>query len=289
MNAEKDNQLWFSHDCNAKDDPKTILLIDELGLEGFGIFWVLIETLRAQKNYKLQLKAVDALARRYNTTSQKMRVVIESYDLFTIDGDQFFFSPSLLRRMHKWDEKRQLASENGKKGAQIKKEKQDAQVAEQLDFSPQDSTKGGLSNPQAITQHNNVLDLDNNLINYNNTTEQELDEFFEYIIQNSKKEIVTRSGYKAKLKELFTQNNPEFLRDFENWKQKISEGVEKELLNKLRGCILSHNHCKKTILQVEKFKKDGTFKILFEDFDFSYISREEFYKLVYNSNQKSAS
>lgn len=284
--SEKDNQLWFSHDCNAKDDPKIILLIDELGLEGFGIFWVLIETLRAQKGYKLQLKAVDALARRYNTTSQKMRVVIESYDLFTIDGDQFFFSPSLLRRMQKWDEKRQLASENGKKGAQVKKEKQDAQIAELSDFSPQDSTKGGLSNPQAITQHNNVLDC--NLIN--NTTEQELDEFFEYIMQNSKKEIVTRSAYKTKLKELFIQNNPEFLRDFENWKQKISEGREKELLDKLRGCIFSNNDIKKTILQVEKFKKDGAFKILFEDFEFLYLGREEFYKLVQNFNhQKSVS
>ncbi|AOO64789.1 DUF4373 domain-containing protein [Sulfurospirillum halorespirans] len=287
MSEEKDNQLWFSHDCNAKDDPKIILLIDELGLEGFGIFWVLIETLRAQKGYKLQLKAVDALARRYNTTSQKMRVVIESYDLFTIDGDQFFFSPSLLRRMQKWDEKRQLASESGKKGAQAKKEKLAAQEAALLGFSPQDSTKGGLSNPQAITEHNNVLD--NNLIN-NNTTEQELDMFCESIIQNSKKEIVSRSAYKTKLKELFIQNNPEFLRDFEEWKQKISEGREKELLDKLRGCVFSNNVIKKTILQVEKLKKDGAFKILFEDFEFLYLGQEEFYKLVQNFNhQKSAS
>ena len=36
---------YFSHDSNAKDDPKCMVLIDQLGLEGYGIFWVLIETL----------------------------------------------------------------------------------------------------------------------------------------------------------------------------------------------------------------------------------------------------
>lgn len=283
--SEKDNQLWFSHDCNAKDDPKIILLIDELGLEGFGIFWVLIETLRAQKGYKLQLKAVDALARRYNTTSQKMRVVIESYDLFAIDGDQFFFSPSLLRRMQKWDEKRQLASESGKKGAQAKKEKIAAQEAALLYFSTPDSTKGSLSNPKAITEHNNV---EHSIYNTTQTLEEELDEFFEYIMRNSKEPIRTRSGYKTKLKELYNNNDSGLLHDFNNWKQAKTELRENNLLVSLQGITVNYNNTQCTILGVQKIDKN-TFKIFFTNDEIYYCTATDFYRTFINFYQKSTS
>ena len=36
-------KLYFPHDSNAKDDPKCMVLIDQLGMEGYGIYWVLIE------------------------------------------------------------------------------------------------------------------------------------------------------------------------------------------------------------------------------------------------------
>ena len=91
---------YFSHDSNAKDDPKCVLLIEQLGLEGYGIFWVLIETLRDQPNYKYPLALIPALARRYNTTSEKMKTVVMQYNLFSItEKGEFFFSESLNRRM----------------------------------------------------------------------------------------------------------------------------------------------------------------------------------------------
>ena len=42
MNMSKD-AYYFTHDSNAKDDPKCALLIDQLGMEGYGIYWMLIE------------------------------------------------------------------------------------------------------------------------------------------------------------------------------------------------------------------------------------------------------
>lgn len=90
---------YFSHDSNAKDDPKCVLLIEQLGLEGYGIFWVLIETLRDQPEYKYPLVLIPALARRYNTTAEKMRTVIMQYGLFETENDEFFYSDSLNRRM----------------------------------------------------------------------------------------------------------------------------------------------------------------------------------------------
>lgn len=99
---------YFSHDSNAKDDPKCVLLIEQLGLEGYGIYWVLIETLRDQPDYRYPLSLTGALARRYNTTNEKVKTVINKYGLFVVDDDNFF-SLSLLERMAHLEDKREKA------------------------------------------------------------------------------------------------------------------------------------------------------------------------------------
>lgn len=114
---EKD-AFYFSHDSNAKDDPKCVMLIEQLGLEGYGIFWVLIETLRDQPGYKYPLALLPALARRFNTTQDKMRVVVCNYSLFKVSDNDFFFSESLMRRMERMDYKRELSRLAGRASAQ---------------------------------------------------------------------------------------------------------------------------------------------------------------------------
>ena len=104
---------WFSHDSNAKDDPKCMLLIDQLGLEGYGIYWILIETLRDQPEYKYPLQLLPILAKRYLTSTEKMNAVVNNYGLFTIEGDKFFFSGSLSRRMLRMDDRRKKAIKAG--------------------------------------------------------------------------------------------------------------------------------------------------------------------------------
>lgn len=94
------NAYYFSHDSNAKDDPKCMLLIDQLGLEGYGIYWVLVEVLREQNGFQYPLNLVPILARRYNTTAEKMLTVIKKYGLFEVVEDTFF-SLSLIKRMDK--------------------------------------------------------------------------------------------------------------------------------------------------------------------------------------------
>ena len=102
----KKDSFYFPHDSNAKDDPKCMLLIDQLGLEGYGIYWVLVEMLREQPDYRCPMRLVPVLAKRYNTSAEKMKTVISSYDLFVIENDEFFFSESLINRMLPMDEKK---------------------------------------------------------------------------------------------------------------------------------------------------------------------------------------
>ena len=122
MSKKIEEPYWFRHDVNAKDDPKCLILIDELGLEGYGIYWVLIEILRAQADYRYPLKLIPSLARKYATTSPKMQTVIMNYNLFEIENDEFFLSSSLVRRMKKYDETVEQLRQNALKGVQKRKE-----------------------------------------------------------------------------------------------------------------------------------------------------------------------
>lgn len=108
---------WFKHDSNAKDDPKCIILIEELGLEGYGIFWVLVEMLRAQPDFKAPMRILPAIARRHNTSTEKVKAVVQRYELFEVEADEFFYSPSLIERMQPLLDKKEKLSIAGKKGA----------------------------------------------------------------------------------------------------------------------------------------------------------------------------
>lgn len=100
------NSQYFPHDCNAKDDPKIMLLMSQLGLEAYGIYWILIEYLREQPGYRAPLILLDALSRRYGSSKEKFEAVVFKFDLFIADGE-YFMSQSLVRRMGPLDNKRE--------------------------------------------------------------------------------------------------------------------------------------------------------------------------------------
>lgn len=109
--------FYFPHEYNAKDDPKCERLIWEMGMEGYGIFWALLEVLRVQPDYTYPLANIPIVAYKYRADVDKMRRVVLDFDLFTIVEDKIFFSNGLLNRMRPMDEARNIARESGKKGA----------------------------------------------------------------------------------------------------------------------------------------------------------------------------
>lgn len=108
--------FWFKHDYDAADDDKTMLLIEQLGLEGYGIYWLLIEKLRGRNDYKMPFSVIPSLSRRYMTTPEKMKTVITQYGLFEYDEDGFFYSVSLIERMNALDDIKNKRSAAGKLG-----------------------------------------------------------------------------------------------------------------------------------------------------------------------------
>lgn len=104
--------LYFSHDYTASDDVKMLFLRQSLGMEGVGIFWYIIERL-AQAGGRLPIKIIPVLSMQMNTTESKVQVVINNYELFVIE-DQDFFSRRLIESL----DLRKILQDAGKKGAE---------------------------------------------------------------------------------------------------------------------------------------------------------------------------
>lgn len=108
---------YFSHDSNARNDIKLIKVRRALGMEGYGIYFCLIEILREQNDFKLPISAVSDLAFDMHVSEEKVTAIIKSFDLFCLEDDKFF-SSRLLRSMSELTEKRQRFIEAGKKGGE---------------------------------------------------------------------------------------------------------------------------------------------------------------------------
>ncbi len=99
---------YFPHYSNARNDQKIMKLRRVLGMEGYGIFFCLLEILRDQTNFKLPLGSLPELEFEFRVSKEKILSVINDYDLFTIDENNFF-SPKLVLYLQPYIEKSQRA------------------------------------------------------------------------------------------------------------------------------------------------------------------------------------
>lgn len=107
--------FYFSHDSNARNDVKILKLRRKLGLEGYGIYWCLVEMLRDAPNNQLPIESLDDIAFSLNTEKSKLDLVINDFDLFTIENDHFF-SQRLIRNMTQYKLLKESKSSAGKVG-----------------------------------------------------------------------------------------------------------------------------------------------------------------------------
>lgn len=168
---EKDS-YYFPHDSNARNDIKMIKVRRKYKFEGYGLYFALVEILREQKGYKLPLSNIPDIAYDLGVTEQKLTSIIKDFDLFIIDGDNFY-TTSLIRRMQKFDELKIKRIEAGRKGGQA-------------------SVKQRLTDGQA------VKDTKGNKRKQNKFIAPSLDEFLDYFLSNGfSKDVGVRawSGY----------------------------------------------------------------------------------------------
>jgi hypothetical protein len=142
---------YFSHDANARQDEKILMLRAEYGWEGYGIYWALVEMMFESGETALHHSKIKGIAVSYNIDITLLQGVINTCiteQLFSSDGESFW-SESLRRRKTKYREMKDKRSEAGKKG-----------MAKRWGKQQKDNVD--------IENDNNVITDDNGVITKNN-------------------------------------------------------------------------------------------------------------------------
>lgn len=127
---------YFSHDCNARNDPKILALRSVYGMEGYGIYFALVEIMRESPDYKIHITNYtwNALALQLQCTGEFLeQFVADCISEFT-DGeeglfatdDESFWAESLLRRMSEMESKREKCRAAAKSKRTLSEESSDA-------------------------------------------------------------------------------------------------------------------------------------------------------------------
>jgi len=111
--------FYFSHDSNARNDQRLLKVRMKYGIEGYGVYFGIIEILREQTSYYLYTSEFHSIAYDLRVTEDIVKDIILNYDLFEIDGD-LFHSRSLTSRMEKMDIIRKKRSQAGKKSGKVR-------------------------------------------------------------------------------------------------------------------------------------------------------------------------
>lgn len=101
----KKEAYYFSHDEDARNDPKILQMRSVYGMEGYGLFWAFVEIMRTQPGYKIPIAgkyAIAGYAQEFRTDPKMLNEYINDciseFGLFESDGE-YLWSNSLLRRM----------------------------------------------------------------------------------------------------------------------------------------------------------------------------------------------
>lgn len=100
---------FFSHDYNARQDPKMQEVLMDYGVAGIGIYWCIVEQLYEQGG-RMALSSIKAIAFALHVAQDDVRSIVMNYGLFDNDGKEFW-SPSASRRL---DERREIIEKRAK-------------------------------------------------------------------------------------------------------------------------------------------------------------------------------
>ena len=168
-------KTYFNHDSNARNDLKLIRLRSAGGFEFYGIYFAILELLFAEEN-KICVSQYDILAYGLQCDANKLRAVIEDFDLFIIE-DGCFYSRRLNNQIDEINNKSNIAKENAKKRWNNAKAMQSHSNgnASKVEYSKADKSKVKKSN-----YYNDISFPDYYDIHYAKRIEQDVNKTKEY-------------------------------------------------------------------------------------------------------------
>lgn len=91
------DSYYFPHDYNASRDPNIVKLRRTMGAQGYGIFWLIVEKLYNEDGK--MAPDYDSLTWDLHEAADKIKAVVEKFDLFYHDGKGNICSHSVDRRI----------------------------------------------------------------------------------------------------------------------------------------------------------------------------------------------
>jgi hypothetical protein len=117
MKKEKLEQHWFKHNINASNNGKLIKLQANEGLEGYAVYWKLIELLyinEGRYEFSLDELAFTLRISRLEYSNSLIESVIKNYGLFNYDDD-IFYSDRVIQGLADIYDKSKKATESANK------------------------------------------------------------------------------------------------------------------------------------------------------------------------------
>ena len=111
---------YFPHFSNARHDRKIKRLRKDLGVKGYGIYFMVLEVLRDEEDFRYPIKDVDLLEDDFNEEEAIIQQVINDFELFEIDEDENFYSPKFIEFLQPYLEQKRANRLNGIKGNLIR-------------------------------------------------------------------------------------------------------------------------------------------------------------------------
>jgi hypothetical protein len=92
----KENTFYFSHDFNARSDQKIKRMLMRYGMQGYGIYWAIIEDL--YQNANAMRTDYESIAFELRVDCDLVKSILNDFNLFVFDGENFG-SLSVEKRM----------------------------------------------------------------------------------------------------------------------------------------------------------------------------------------------
>ena len=75
---------YFSHDSNARNDQRLMKVRMKYGMEGYGIYFGIIEILREQAEYTLAFDDLESISFDLRVDLEKIEDIVSNYNLFVM-------------------------------------------------------------------------------------------------------------------------------------------------------------------------------------------------------------
>lgn len=104
--------FYFKHELGTRSDKKIMKLISRKGMEGYGVYWSLIESLY-KENGRIELDEIDIYADVFKVSVEFVKSVVKDYGLFNVDH-KYFWSDGVNKRINEMESKSNTARKAAK-------------------------------------------------------------------------------------------------------------------------------------------------------------------------------